>query len=96
MSDDMFYSESNPEYRVLTGLEWYLLNSYNYDSVREFSDIKIFDMQNERRKSFLTKKYALPYQENFCSGFNQNNEFLRLLQRLFCEKSCYWDPQVCF
>ena len=96
MSDDIFYSESNPEYRVLTGLEWYLLNSYNYDSVREFSDIKIFDMQNERRKSVWSKKYALPYQENFCSGFNQNKDFLRLLQRYFCEKSCYWDPQICF
>ena len=96
MSEELFYSETNPEYKQLTGLEWYSLNSYNYDSYRDFSDFKIIDMQNNYRASSLWKKFSLPMLESFCSGFNENNDRNRLLQRYFCEYSCFWDPQICF
>ena len=49
MADSDFYSDGDSEYKDFTEEEINMINSYNYDDYQGFSDVKLFDMQNDDR-----------------------------------------------
>ena len=97
MSDYISYSERFPECRDFTQEEWSFVNTYSYDDKNEFSDLKIFKMQNSHRFYYMWDELGIPPDpSSFCTAFNKNRERTRLIQRHLCSKQCFWNPQDCF
>ena len=91
------YSDRHSKYRNFSVEEWNLKNSFSYDDHFGFSDLKIFDMQNNHRFYSQLKDFGLPWDSSsFCTAFSENSRRNRLIQRHLCQNLCFWDPQQCF
>ena len=90
------YCDRAPHYKHFTREEWNLKYSYSYDDQKSFSDIKLFDMQNNHRLYSMMVDFGLPgNSSSVCTAFSANNQRNSLIQRYLCRNSCFWDPQKC-
>ena len=90
---DVFYSDSNPEAPKFTEFEWRLKKTFTFDDYKDFSDLKIYEKQNDHRFSTQFTEFGLPW-TSFC--FTKNSRRNSFIQRHLCENYCFWDPKVCF
>ena len=83
-------------------LEKELKSKYSFDKHREFSDVRIYDIQNSDRFRQLFYALKFPrcplYSSIMCCFLNESYRFKpeRLLQRKICLDFCNWDPSNCF
>ena len=89
---DVFYSDSNPEAPNFTEFEWRLKKTFTFDDYKDFSDLKIYEKQNDHRFSTQFTEFGLPW-TSFC--FTKNSRRNSFIQRHLCENYCFWDPKVC-
>ena len=89
----------------LGATEKYLMHQFVIDPEKQFSDIQICAMQNRYRFEQLTEAFGFPIMQHKyisfeLSGSLNSEDFDRYiereLQRRFCVKKCYWNPQQCF
>ena len=74
-----------------------MINSYTYDDYHGFSDIQLYDMQNDNRWDNMWHNFDIhPYPGSFCTAFNSNLDRNKLIQRHLCDNNCFWNPRHCF
>ena len=87
---------------VISDAERKLKAQFSFDVHKEFSDVRIYSMQNRRRFSNLFELLKFPCQPIFSSIFCIFNFKLyrykpeRFLQRRLCLDICNWNPGPCF
>ena len=95
MSD--VFSDGSSDNENYTSLELNLKYSFNYDDYKDFSDLKILDMQNDHRLNYMSEEFGVWGDSSaFCAAFSTKHHRNKLIQRHLCDKLCYWDPQPCF
>ena len=84
-------------------LERELHSKYSFDRKwKEFSDVKLYDMQNSIRFRNLLHFLKFPccplYSSIMCCFKKEDYRFKteRLIQRRICQNFCNWDPSRCF
>ena len=91
------YSDRLPKYKDFTEEEWDFKTSFTYDDYFGFSDLRIFNAQNNHRYDYMWDDFGIPPElASFCNAFNTNRQRHRLIQRHLCSNLCFWDPQECF
>ena len=91
------YSDRPAKYRNYSIDEWNLKKCFTYDDHLGFSDLKIFDMQNNYRYHTQFEDFGLPYDSaSFCTAFSDNRQRHRFVQMHLCDNMCFWDPKQCF
>ena len=97
MIESDVFSDGDSECKDFTEEELKMINSYTYDDYQDFSDVKLFDMQNGDRFYKIWDKFGIhPYPGSFCTDFNTNTDRNRLIQRHLCNNNCFWNPRQCF
>ena len=97
MLESVAYSDRDSEYQDFTEEEWNMFNSYSYDDYQGFSDLKLFNIQNNTRNYKIWDNFDIhPYPGSFCIDFNTNCDRNRLIQRHLCDSQCFWNPRQCF
>ena len=95
MSD--VFSDGSSDNENYTSVELKLKYSYTYDDYKDFSDLKIFDMQNDHRLNYMDEEFGIWGDSSaLCAEFSTKHHRNRLIQRHLCDNSCYWDPRICF
>ena len=61
MLESVAYSHRDSEYQDFTEEEWNMFNSYSYDDYQGFSDLKLFNMQNNTRNYKIWDDFDIHY-----------------------------------
>ena len=74
MSDYLDFSKRPPECKNFTFEEWKFVNTYSYDDEKEFDNLRIFNMQNNHRYSYMLEEFGIPPDSaSFCTALKTQN-----------------------
>ena len=78
MSD--VFSDGSSDNENYTSLELNLKYSFNYDDYKDFSDLKILDLQNDHRLSYMREEFRIWVNSSaFCAAFSTKHHRNKLV-----------------